>query len=201
MLTKDSKNDFFNRGFLHENIYKSHFFSHSWKKKALVLVYVLYCLSIIIRYTYDCDDKKYLHMKNKNTKEKNSASPKQKVLLPTLREQQRYLVYKVIFSSNSLNSLGVPNISFDKIHNDILLQCNNLLGVFDGGLAGIMSAKFNPEKLSGIIRVNNKYVDKLKVCLGMIKNSNGKNITVDSVYVSGMLNKAIDKMDNTNNKI
>jgi RNase P/RNase MRP subunit POP5 len=68
--------------------------------------------------------------------------------------------------------------------------------VFDGGKAGLMSVKYNPEKLTGIIRVSNKYVDKLKVCLGLIKNINNQNITLDCIYVSGMLNKAAEKMDN-----
>jgi len=112
---------------------------------------------------------------------------KQKILLPTLKEQQRYIVYKVITKSLLKN--------FDNVHNNILSQCNTMLGIFDGGKAGLMSAKYNAVKMTGIIRVNNKYVDKLKVCLGLIKTVNGQELIVDCIYVSGMLNKAVDKMD------
>jgi RNase P/RNase MRP subunit POP5 len=112
---------------------------------------------------------------------------KQKILLPTLKEQQRYVVYKIITK--------IPFKNFDSIHNNILSQCNTMLGIFDGGKAGLMSAKYNAEKMSGVIRVNNTYVDKLKVCLGLIKTINSQDVVVDCVYVSGMLHKAIDKMD------
>ncbi len=118
-----------------------------------------------------------------------AKSNKQKVLLPTLKEQQRYVVYKVLPKNSSIIIKD-----FGNLHNNILLQCNNFLGVFDGGKAGLMSAKYDPEKLTGIIRVNNKYVDKLKVCLGLIKNVANQDITVDCIYVSGMLNKAAEKM-------
>jgi RNase P/RNase MRP subunit POP5 len=111
---------------------------------------------------------------------------KQKVLLPTLKEQQRYVVYKIL-SQDALADFG-------KVHNNILSQCNSMLGIFDGGKAGLMSAKYNAERLSGILRVNNKYVDKLKVCLGLIKAIDGKTVTVDCIYVSGMLNKAAEKI-------
>jgi RNase P/RNase MRP subunit POP5 len=112
---------------------------------------------------------------------------KQKILLPTLKENQRYVVYKVI-AKNVLKNFG-------DINNNILLQCNSTLGIFDGGNAGLLSAKYNIEKMTGVIRVNNKYVDKLKVCLGLIKNLNGQDVTVDCIYVSGMLHKAVDKMN------
>jgi len=113
---------------------------------------------------------------------------KQKVLLPTLKERQRYIVYKVL-SKGGLKDFG-------NLHNNIILQCTSLLGIFDGAKAGVMSAKYNPEKFTGIIRVNNKYVDKLKVCLGLIKKINNQEVTIDCIYVSGMLNKAAEKMDN-----
>ncbi len=124
------------------------------------------------------------------TSKNNQAKslPKQKVLLPTLKEQQRYVVYRVKYFSS------IPNSDFGLVHNNILLQCNNMLGIFDGAKAGLMSAKYDAKKLSGIIRVNNDYVDKLKLCLGLIKEINSEKVLVDCIYVSGMLNKAVDKM-------
>jgi RNase P/RNase MRP subunit POP5 len=158
------------------------------KEKALVLVYVLY-------YTF-------YSTKMKGTKDTKKSSNngdtklKQKVLLPTLKEQQRYIVYKVLFKNSSSGSNDTLNPrDFGALHNAILSQCNSLLGVFDGGKAGLMSVKYNAEKMTGIIRVNNKYVDKMKVCLGLIKELNGHCATIDCIYVSGMLNKAAEKMN------
>jgi RNase P/RNase MRP subunit POP5 len=132
---------------------------------------------------------------------------KQKVLLPTLKEQQRYVVYRIIFvpksvafDTNKLNDKLINNApdkltDFSLVHNNILIQCNNMLGIFDGAKAGIMSAKYNQETTSGIIRINNDYVDKLKLCLGLIKEINSRKVLVNCIYVSGMLNKAINKMN------
>jgi RNase P/RNase MRP subunit POP5 len=127
---------------------------------------------------------------------KNSLSVKQKILLPTLKEQQRYLVYSVLFSDAISNSVSRNNSSnFELVHEDIILQCNSLLGIFDGGKAGLMSVKYNADTFKGVIRVNNKYVDKLKLCLGLIKTINGKKVIIDCISVSGMLNKSVDKMN------
>jgi RNase P/RNase MRP subunit POP5 len=136
----------------------------------------------------------------KNTKKaSNNIVSKQKTLLPTLKEQQRYVVYKYVVYKVLAVDKSIDKSKqlsqFDRINNDILVQCNSMLGIFDGGHAGLMNAKYNPDKMTGVLRVNNKYVDKLKVCLGMIKNSNGIPVVVDCIYVSGVINKAIDKMD------
>jgi RNase P/RNase MRP subunit POP5 len=112
---------------------------------------------------------------------------RQKLLLPTLKEQQRYVVYRIVTAKTLKN--------FGDVHNNILMQCNGMLGIFDGAKAGLLSAKYNAEKNSGIIRVDSKYVDKLKICLGLIKSVNDQELIVDSVFVSGMMNKAIEKMD------
>ena len=116
---------------------------------------------------------------------------KQKVLLPTLKEHQRYVVYRIMVKDlpNAFN-----NANFSAIHNDIVSKCNGMLGIFDGGRAGLIGTKYNAEKMIGIIRVNNKYVDKLKVCLGLINEVGGHKANVECIYVSGMLNKAVDRM-------
>ncbi|MGV8086988.1 MAG: Rpp14/Pop5 family protein [Candidatus Woesearchaeota archaeon] len=142
-------------------------------------------------------------LSKQNVSSKKNIPAKQKVLLPTLKEQQRYVVYKIIFkdakkniSTNSADIMAISKLTnFGIIHNDIIMQCNNLMGIFDGANAGLISAKYNADKLSGIIRVNNDYVDKLKLCLGLITTVNTRNVIIDCIYVSGMLNKAIDKMD------
>jgi RNase P/RNase MRP subunit POP5 len=143
---------------------------------------------------------------------------KQKILMPTLKERQRYLVYKVIFAGDVLaNHLATSDVvsDFRKIHESIIDQCIALMGIFDSAAAGIIGVSFNPRTQKGIIRVNNKYVDKLKVCLGMIRQSDVKNtavntpvntsvnsrnnvgmvFTVDCCLISGMIHNAQDFMD------
>jgi RNase P/RNase MRP subunit POP5 len=130
------------------------------------------------------------------SKEGNTKNAlKQKVLLPTLKEQQRYVVYSVVLSKNDSSKASILSRDFSNVHNDILSQCNSTLGIFDGAKAGLQSVKFNPSKLKGILRVDSKYVDKLKICFGLIKSINGIETIVDCVYVSGMVNKAVERMD------
>jgi len=102
--------------------------------------------------------------------------------MPTLKENQRYLVFE-------LKNIDQNFVLNKAVYDNILKQCNDMLGIFEAAKAGLMPVKFNEKR--GIIRVNNKYVDKLKVCLGLIKINNGINNTIiDCVLVSGMLNKA-----------
>ncbi|GIU69894.1 MAG: hypothetical protein KatS3mg002_1130 [Candidatus Woesearchaeota archaeon] len=110
---------------------------------------------------------------------------KQKTLLPTLKERQRYVVYE-LKADKKINHV------WDKI----IEECNNLLGVFEAGKAGIMNVVYNEKNNKGIIRVNNKYVDKIKVCLGMIISIENINVNINCIYVSGMINKAKDKIIN-----
>ena len=100
-------------------------------------------------------------------------------LLPSLKEKKRYLVYKV--------SSSVRN------HNQIIDQCNLLLGIFDGAKAGIRLIVGKGSM--GIIRVTNTHVNKLRFCLALIEKLE-KPIRIDTLYVSGLLDKAKRVMKN-----
>lgn len=106
---------------------------------------------------------------------------KQKTLLPTLKERQRYLVYIIRVAGNTL----IP-----KANEHLIKECNTLLGVFDAGKAGVMNVKYDENTRKGMIRLENKYLDKVKVCLGMINRIGDKKVNIDVIYVSGILNKA-----------
>ena len=114
---------------------------------------------------------------------------KQKTLLPTLKESQRYLVYNIKIFGNA---------QISRLNEQIITECNSLLGVFDAGKAGIMNVKYDDTTKRGIIRVENKYVEKIKVCLGMITTIQDKKLNIDCIYVSGMINKAEDAMKKEN---
>ncbi len=99
-------------------------------------------------------------------------------LLPTLKEKKRYLVYQ---ASDDLEN-----------HNSLIEQCNSLLGIFEGSKAGLQL--ISSKNSRGIIRVATKYLDKLKFCLSIIKEVGGKKVSIKTVYASGLLNKAKQKM-------
>jgi ribonuclease P/MRP protein subunit POP5 len=103
----------------------------------------------------------------------------QKTLMPTLKENKRYVVIRI-------KGATMSKAAYD----EVLSQCSILLGVFDGAKAGLMAVKYDDKTNNGILRVNNAYVDKLKVCLGMIKTINNTDVLIDCINVSGMLNKA-----------
>lgn len=106
-------------------------------------------------------------------------------LLPTLKEKKRYLVYEV---SQNIAS-----------HNEIVAQANSLLGVFEGAKAGLQLITFKNNK--GIIRVSTKYADKLKLCLALIDtlakpaNPEKNQVSIKTIYLSGLLNKAKQKIN------
>jgi len=152
----------------------------------------------VLYYTFYIVDKMVTIRKTSKSvsKEGNVKNPlKQKVLLPTLKEQQRYAVYSIVLSGNDPSKALALSKDFLNVHNEILSQCNSIMGMFEGAKAGLSSVKFNPSRLTGILRVDSKYVDKLKVCFGMIRSIKGIDVIVDCMYVSGMVNKAVEKMD------
>ncbi|HGJ63880.1 TPA: hypothetical protein ENS27_00660 [bacterium] len=117
-----------------------------------------------------------------------TINKRQKTLLPTLKERQRYVVYSI----KIFDDTNTPIIS--RINDYIINECNSLLGIFDAGKAGIMNVMYDEKHRRGILRVENKYVDKIKVCLGMISRIGDKKINIDTIYVSGMINKAEEAM-------
>jgi ribonuclease P/MRP protein subunit POP5 len=109
-----------------------------------------------------------------------------KPLLPSLKEKKRYLVFEVI--SDKIISQKLINDSIEK-------NTEYFLGDLDKARSGliIIKERFNKSNQRGIIRVNNKYVDKLKFSLALIKRISNKNAIIKSVGVSGILKKAFNK--------
>ena len=98
-----------------------------------------------------------------------------KVILPTLKERNRYLVYQI--KNNKKFSL----VEIKKELQKAMLQ---FLGDFEYAKANILILD-DFKKDRGIIKVNNKYVDKVKVALMLIKT-----FVVETKGVSGTLKKA-----------
>jgi len=112
---------------------------------------------------------------------------KLKPLLPSLKEKKRYLAFNVITKAKSLTYGAICdaiNNSFKELYGEV--------GLADAGLIFVKD-KFNKKTMTGIVRVNNKLVDKLKLSLSMIKKIDNTNVVVRSVGVSGVLKKAEEK--------
>ncbi|MCK5107799.1 MAG: hypothetical protein KAQ83_03660 [Nanoarchaeota archaeon] len=106
-----------------------------------------------------------------------------KPLLPSLREKKRYVVFEVLTKDNIAN---FP----EKEIKQAFLQLFGEVGLGEAGLI-FLHNKYKDNK--GIIRVNNKNVDKLKASFCMITKINNQKATIKSVGVSGTLKKAQDK--------
>jgi len=104
--------------------------------------------------------------------------------LPTLRERKRYLAFEIISEQ--------PVGDFKAVSDAVWSSALNFLGVLGCAEAGMIMLpdKYNKERQRGMIRVNNKSVDKLRATLALIDQINGQNAIVRSVGVSGVLNKA-----------
>ena len=98
-----------------------------------------------------------------------------KTILPTLKEKNRYLVYEIRNSKK---------YTTNEIKNEMKKAILQFLGELECAKANILILD-DFKKNRGIIKVNNKYVDKVKVALMLIRS-----FIVETVYVSGTLKKA-----------
>jgi ribonuclease P/MRP protein subunit POP5 len=106
-----------------------------------------------------------------------------KPLLSSLRERKRYLAYEVI------SKIPIDPISASKA---ILDSANGFLGSSGASEAGIipMDEQWNTMNQRGIIRVNNKHVDKVRASFIFIQKIKGTDAIVRSIGASGILRKA-----------
>ena len=100
---------------------------------------------------------------------------KMKPVLPTLKEKNRYLAYEI-----RNNRKFAPG----EIRNEMKKAMMQFLGELECAKANILILD-DFKKNRGIIKVNNKYTDKVKVALMLIRI-----FTVETIYVSGTLKKA-----------
>lgn len=107
-----------------------------------------------------------------------------KALKPSQREKKRYIVYEI--SGNNLENMF-------SIQNKLVTKLNEMLGIYDSATAGIQPLKYNEEKKLGLIRVNNKMVDKVKGCFPIITELEKNEVTIKSIGVSGSMKKAKEK--------
>ena len=108
------------------------------------------------------------------------ASPKQKPLLPVLKERKRYLSYEAYADRALPQSTG--RIIVDEL--------NSLLGVFDAASAGLLNIGFDASTNKGIIRVSNTSAHKARLALLLVHQLKGQPVMLRPVTASGVLRKA-----------
>jgi RNase P/RNase MRP subunit POP5 len=112
---------------------------------------------------------------------KKKTKPKTNALIPSMREDKRYAAFEI---------LTEKPIAFEG-DKALVAKINGLLGVFESSKANVMRVKYNAKLQRGLLRVDRKYVDKLRSCFVLIKELNGQKTLVRTLRVSGMLNKAL----------
>jgi len=101
-----------------------------------------------------------------------------KPLLPTLKEQKRYIVYELLSTQ--------PIAGGDRA---VLNHLHSTLGLFDGAKAGILPVKYDEKLQTGVLRVTTTSVDKVKSSLLLLTKVNNTEIIPRVRGVSGILNK------------
>ena len=96
-----------------------------------------------------------------------------KIILPTLKERNRYIVYEVKGNKN-----------FIEIKKELRKSMLHFLGEFEYAKANILILD-DFKKNRGIIKLSHKYVDKARVALMLIKK-----FVVETKGVSGTIKKA-----------
>ncbi|MBN1502863.1 hypothetical protein JW930_04925 [Candidatus Woesearchaeota archaeon] len=109
---------------------------------------------------------------------------KKKHLLPTLNNKKRYIVFEAV-SENKINEADI----YETIKN----SCHKVLGSLDKAKANIrfLKNRFNKKDRRGIIRVNHRYIDKLRLSLALVTHINDTKVIIKCVGVSGILKKAV----------
>jgi len=112
---------------------------------------------------------------------------KLKTLMPSLKEKKRFVVFEII-SDKQIKD-------FKAVYQAIWQKSNEFLGKIETARAGLwlLADKWDENKQKGILKINNKYLDKIKAVFTMITNIDKQKVIMRSVGASGILNKAEQK--------
>ncbi|MDI3474227.1 MAG: hypothetical protein PWR30_550 [Candidatus Woesearchaeota archaeon] len=112
-----------------------------------------------------------------------------KPLMPSEREKKRYLV---------LECISKQNFDFSELQSALTNVVRNYIGLLGEAGAGIFFLKnsFEEQNQRFIIKVRNNYVDEVLASLALLNNINGNEVIMRSIFCSGSLNKAKEKLIN-----
>ena len=114
---------------------------------------------------------------------------KVKPLLPSLREDRRYLVIEII--SERPGAFG-----FGEVYKQLNGCFEKYLGIFGLSEANIsiLEKTFDGKSQRLIISACRKSIDKVRACLVYLKEIDGKKAMARSIYCSGTIKKAKEMM-------
>ena len=107
-----------------------------------------------------------------------------KRLISSLKEKKRYIAFE-IDSESGLNKSDVIKAVDD--------SCRGFIGEYGYGKAGVMVVNDTVNGEKGVVRVDSKYVDMVKISLGMIREINKTKVAFRNVKTSGALGKVKQK--------
>lgn len=104
-----------------------------------------------------------------------------KTLIPCLKERKRYIVFEILSDSKIKN--------YNVVSNAIKGSIFKYLGELESARAGIKLLPNNYDLSSqrGIIKVNNKYVDKIKSSMLLLKQIDNNKVIIKNICVSGTI--------------
>ncbi len=92
--------------------------------------------------------------------------------------RNRYILFEIISDEE---------IGYEEFRKSFLNVCFSLLGELDYKNANILILENEFKGRKGIIKCSHKYVDPVKLGLGLLREINGKKVIVQSLKVSGTL--------------
>lgn len=105
-----------------------------------------------------------------------------KPILPSLREKKRYIMFEVISDKKT---------GFKEVKKAIQASAHDLMGELLLSKAGLsfLDDKWDQKDQVGIIRVNHKYVDHMRMTFCLINKVGRKKAIIHSLGTSGILKK------------
>lgn len=96
------------------------------------------------------------------------------MILPSSREKKRYILFEIISEGKVFKG---------EIEDSIYQKTLEYLGEEEFAKAGVNLVKEN------IVRVNNKYKDKMIIILSLIRKINDKKLMINPIRTSGLIKK------------
>ena len=103
-----------------------------------------------------------------------------KPLLPTLKENPRYILFKII---------SRKDVKSEAVKREIMFECKKYLGELGISKANLKFIKYNSKDNSGIIKTNSKMLEETKMSLLLIQKLNKIKAKIEIIKVSGMIKK------------
>ena len=106
--------------------------------------------------------------------------------MPSTREKKRYVIFRVI---------SEEKVDYRSVRDALWNSMTHWMGEADLGKAGVRIIKnlWNSREQSGFVQVSPKYVDAVKVSMGLIHQVGDQRVIFQSVRVSGTIKSGKEK--------